>query len=54
MSEPTFETEATDAIPAVDDALQALDGLADRPVDEHVAVFEQTHERLRRALDAQP
>ena len=25
--------------------------LDDRPVAEHVAVFEQAHERLRRALD---
>lgn len=36
---------------AVDEVLvdvQALDG---RPVEEHVAVFEQAHERLRRALD---
>jgi hypothetical protein len=36
----------------VDAVLASLDGLADRPVAEHVAVFEQAHERLRRALDA--
>ncbi len=29
-------------------AIQALDG---RPAEEHVAVFELAHERLRRALD---
>ena len=28
-----------------------LEGLEDVPVDEHVAVFEHAHERLRRALD---
>ena len=31
-------------------AVRALDG---QPVEEHVAVFEQAHERLRRALDHQ-
>ncbi|QIK76424.1 hypothetical protein [Nocardioides piscis] len=36
---------------AVDDVLASMQGLADRPVHEHVAVFEQAHERLRRALD---
>jgi hypothetical protein len=50
---PSGETEST-GIPAVDEVLSSLDGLADRPVAEHVAVFEQAHERLRRALDAQP
>ncbi len=37
--------------PAVDDVLTSLDGLADLPVDEHVAVFERAHEQLRSALD---
>jgi hypothetical protein len=32
------------------DASQALAGLADRPVAEHVAVFEAEHDRLRREL----
>jgi hypothetical protein len=36
----------------VDAVLASLDGLADRPVAEHVAVFEHAHDRLRRALDA--
>lgn len=53
MSEASSETEAIEAIPAVDEALEALDGLAERPVEEHVAVFERAHEQLRRALDAQ-
>ena len=35
---------------AVDAALTALDGLADRPLAEHVAVFEQVHDALGRAL----
>jgi hypothetical protein len=36
----------------VDAVLASLDTLPERPVAEHVAVFEQAHERLRRALDA--
>ena len=31
-------------------ALAALDGLADRPLAEHVAVFEQVHAALGHAL----
>lgn len=34
----------------VDAVLGSLRGLDDRPVVEHVAVFEQAHETLRRAL----
>ncbi len=36
--------------PAVDEVIASLDGLEDRPVGEHVAVFESAHERLRAAL----
>jgi hypothetical protein len=39
-------------IAEVDAVLASLDGLADQPVADHVAVFEQAHDRLRRALDA--
>jgi hypothetical protein len=35
---------------AVDDVLGSLEGLEDRPVSEHVAVFEAAHESLRAAL----
>jgi hypothetical protein len=44
------ETMAT-GVPAVDEVLATVQELEGRPVDEHVAVFEQAHERLRRALD---
>lgn len=37
--------------PAVDDVLESLDDLAGKPLEEHVAVFERAHERLRSALD---
>ncbi len=36
--------------PEVDAVLASLDGLADTPLEEHVAVFEAAHERLRAAL----
>ncbi|HET7430018.1 MAG TPA: hypothetical protein VFJ89_00805 [Nocardioides sp.] len=65
MSE--LEPEATDEVgspaesepvrtgdEAVDGVLDSLEGLDERPVDEHVAVFEAAHERLRGALDARP
>ncbi len=35
---------------AVDEVLASLEGLDERPVAEHVAVFEQAHEQFRRAL----
>ena len=37
--------------PAVDEVLRSLELLDDRPVEEHVAVFEQAHETLRRTLN---
>jgi len=38
----------------VDAVVDAVSGLADRPVDEHVAVFESAHDELRRTLDSPP
>ena len=38
----------------VDAVVDAVSGLADRPVDEHVAVFETAHDELRRTLDSPP
>ena len=35
----------------VDDVLAAVEQLEERPLEEHVGVFETAHERLRRALD---
>lgn len=53
-AEPTgpddWDAPAT-GVAAVDDVLVAVRALDSRPVDEHVAVFEQAHDRLRRALD---
>lgn len=36
----------------VDEVLTAVESLAQRPIEEHAAVFERAHEQLRRALDA--
>ena len=36
--------------PVVDEVLASLETLDGRPVDEHAAVFEAAHERLRAAL----
>lgn len=35
----------------VDAVLESVEDLESRPVEEHVAVFENAHEKLRRALD---
>lgn len=48
--EPTDPDAAPTGHAVVDEVLTALDGLEDRPVAEHVAVFESGHDRLREAL----
>ena len=35
----------------VDTVIAAVEELEDRPIEEHVGVFETAHEQLRRALD---
>jgi hypothetical protein len=35
----------------VDDVITAVEELEERPLEEHVAVFETAHTELRRALD---
>ena len=37
---------------AVDAVLDDVVGLAERPIEQHVGVYESAHEVLRRALDA--
>lgn len=36
----------------VDEVIEAVEHLEERPIEEHVGVFEAAHEQLRRALDA--
>lgn len=38
-------------VAAVDAVLASVHALDEQPVAEHVAVFEQAHDQLRRALD---
>jgi hypothetical protein len=41
-------------VPGVDAVIAAVAGLEERPIEEHVGVFEMAHEQLRRALDDRP
>jgi hypothetical protein len=52
VSQPTDEQRVpvTTGHPVVDEVLESLAGLEERPLDQHVAVFEAAHDRLRGAL----
>ncbi|MGY2703250.1 MULTISPECIES: hypothetical protein [unclassified Nocardioides] len=39
-------------VSGVDEVIVAVEELEERPIEEHVGVFETAHEQLRRALDA--
>jgi hypothetical protein len=58
MTERSPETDPPEpertGVEEVDEVLDSLRDLADRPVEEHPAVFERAHERLRKALDGRP
>ena len=44
----------TTGLASVDTVVESVEALDDRPVEEHVAVLDEAHERLRRALDDPP
>lgn len=44
----------TTGVASVDQVLAEVATVADRPVSDHVEVFERAHDQLRRALDARP
>lgn len=48
------ELPETTGVASVDQVLADVAAVVDIPVSEHVVVFERAHDRLRRALDAQP
>jgi hypothetical protein len=48
------EERVRTGVARVDAVIDRVAGLGDRPVDEHVSVFESAHEELRRTLDAPP
>lgn len=54
MTEVPVSAPAPTGIDSVDAVLDLVAGLEGRPLDEHAAVFEDAHARLRSALDAQP
>ena len=48
---PSYEPTGLES---VDQVLAEVAAVAERPVSDHVEVFERAHEQLRRALDAAP
>jgi hypothetical protein len=46
-----FAAREPTGVEEVDDVLASLQALDDTPVEDHPAVFELAHERLRQALD---
>ena len=58
QAEPEEATSAPEqvrtGVESVDAVIAAVEELEERPIEEHVGVFETAHEQLRRALDAQP
>lgn len=51
-SEVPADERVRTGVAGVDEVIIAVEELDDRPVEEHVAVFEAAHEQLRRGLDA--
>ncbi len=47
---PAGPTDVT-GHPVVDSVLASFGGLEEKPVEEHVAVFDNAHDELRRALN---
>lgn len=48
------EAPVRTGVARVDEVLAAVEELEERPIEEHVGVFETAHDELRRALDADP
>jgi hypothetical protein len=48
---PATPERTETGVPAVDEVMRAVEELEERPVEEHVGVFETAHEQLRQALD---
>jgi hypothetical protein len=51
-AEPEPERVRT-GVERVDEVIRAVEELEERPIEEHVGVFEAAHSQLRRALDHQ-
>ena len=48
---PEAPEQVRTGVAGVDEVIAAVEELEDRPVEEHVGVFETAHHELRRALD---
>jgi hypothetical protein len=48
---PESTERAETGVPDADEVMRAVEELDERPIEEHVGVFETAHEQLRRALD---
>lgn len=48
---PSVPERVRTGVPGVDEVIAAVEELEERPIEEHVGVFETAHEHLRRALD---
>ena len=51
-SVPPEEERVRTGVPGVDEVIEAVEELEERPIEEHAGVFETAQDRLRRALDA--
>ncbi len=51
MSEEAVETGVETGVPEIDELLVTLESLDEHDVAAHVAVYEQAHDTLRRALE---
>jgi hypothetical protein len=49
--EPAAPQRVRTDVPRVDDVIRSVEELEERPIEEHVGVFESAQVQLRRALD---
>lgn len=52
MDQHVHDAAEPTGMAAADEVVRRVSNLTDRPVADHVEVFELAHEQLRRALDA--
>ena len=51
LPEPAEPERVRTGVDGVDEVIRAVEELEERPLEEHVGVFEAAHSELRRALD---
>jgi hypothetical protein len=51
LPQPVEPQRVRTGVDGVDDVIRAVEELEERPLEEHVGVFETAHAELRRALD---